>query len=358
MKEFDPSQDLSEEQQVIANIFSVVRHFYPALANICDNTEAGLLLSHLNYWCRQKGQGFYRSDEDLIRDTTLTINRLKSARTILRQKDFIIARREGMPSKNHYYINYKNIIEAFKEIQETIQSDGIQLTGEDETIQSDGIQLTTEMESSSLDSLNPAHCAEAESASKKSSKVISKSKEESRERGARSGSKSNGKSQKIEEVDGDGFKRLKTAKDIEDEKIQANPTLWNSHHWREYLAKKYEQAYGVESFEYIHKRQGDGVIIGRIKHQLIGKFTKNFNLTGEYIKEYVEWVFGSDDGLDEGKCQQIYARNGSKINFAFLTSDNLISEWWSIKKKQDGFSGTSEDAAKTAEIIKSRTVTV
>lgn len=356
MKEFDPSQDLSEEQQVIANIFSVVRHFYPALANICDNTEAGLLLSHLNYWCRQKGQGFYRNDEMLMKDTTLTINKLKSARTLLRQKDFIIARREGMPAKNHYYINYKNITESFQKLQETIQSDEIQLTGEDDTVQLDEIQLTREMESSDQESLNPANCAEADAATKNSSKVIKESKEKSKERGNHSGSNSNGKAEKIEIEDGDGFKRLKTVEEVEAERIEADPSFWNSHHWRKYLARKYEQAYGVESFEYIHKKQGDGVIIGRIKRQLVDKFIRDFNLDGHRIKEYIEWVFGSDDGLVEGKYKAILARNNSKINFAFLTSDNLVSEWWAVRGERNGFTATPEEIARTSDIIKSRTI--
>lgn len=169
----------------------------------------------------------------------------------------------------------------------------------------------------------------------------------------RGGPSSNGKIETAE--DEDGFKQRKTKAEAEREKVEADPMLWNSHHFRKYLAAKYEAAYGKESFEYIHKKQGDGVIIGRIKKQFLDKFTRDFNLTNLHAKEYIEWVFGSDDGETEGKCKQIQRKGGTKVNFGFLSSDNLISEWWTDRDEGE-FEATKEEIDKTTSIINSRLV--
>lgn len=365
MKDFDKKQDLTTDEIAIVNIFSTVRHFYPALANISDNTDAGLLLSHLNYWCRQKGQGFYRKDKLLMSDTTLTLNKLKAARTILRQKEFIIVSREGMPAHNHYYINYKNIIDAYKELSKTTQIDENQLSGKI-TTQIDENQLTRSSKIIDQVSYKSSNQNGHKPSTKKTSKVIRESNKESKEKAASAlfnemesimkheGIDFKGKELSIDIVDEDGFHLKLSKADKDKAEMESLPERWNSHHFRKYLAAKYESAYGHESLEYIHKEQGDGKIIGRIKKQLIEKFSRDFKLNNIHLKEYIEWVFGSDDGNTIGKCIQIKSR-GSTVNFSFLAGDNLISEWWS-QRDGDVFESTPEEDEKTKSIIKSRMV--
>lgn len=120
------------------------------------------------------------------------------------------------------------------------------------------------------------------------------------------------------EVDPDGFEEKKEA--LKEKKASD----WNAQDVRKYLQTAYQRAYGKESFEYKHKKRGDGVIVSRIKLQLIDKF-RDFGLDTRDLKKYIDWVFGNS--YAPGKCKEIYRKNGSVINFGFLSSNNLIGEW-------------------------------
>lgn len=345
------SKKINEQTEIALDIFSVVRHYFPALSVICDNSmEAGLLLSHLNYWCRQKGQGFYRLDKDLMNDLNITIHKLKAARQLLKSKGFIEIKRVGMPCKNHYHLNYDKIISVHKEIKKKEKSQLVDESNDEKKIvkMDDRIPSTWDP-AIHLDGCQTANCFEASSASKNPPIVIIKSNYK----------KSKECVTHTHTIDEDGFKqKAKTQKEIKKEKKENDPNLWSSYDWRKYLSEKYKDAYNVESFEYMKKTQGDGKILGRIKFQLVQKFKRDFKLDGKQLKDYIDWVFGDEERNIEGKFKQMQERNNFKVNFGFLCSDNLITEWWSSKnsKFSKKFTSSDEENIRTANIINSRLI--
>ncbi len=345
------SEDMDLTQ---AEMFSSPRYFYPSLAHICgDNTNAGLLLSHLNFhWFHiNRGRPFHRTDVKLILDTTLSINQLKAARGVLRDKEFItVERTKSTPPKNLYTLNYNTMISAYKEwkVAQIAENHPNGLADTSQIVEN---HLDVQMQSDPTSSVKATVCNEQEIGAPNGAVVLKeKYQKESREI-APTSQKSSSKSDTEDE---DGFRGRMTAEEKKKAEVEADPKRWNSYNFRKYLAKKYEAAYKRESLEYKHKQQGNGKIIGMIKKQLLEKFTRDFSLTILHVKEYIEWVYGSDDGKVEGKCKEIHKR-GSEVNFGFLASDNLISEWWT-KRGRENYDSTVAENKKTAEIIKSRTI--
>jgi len=144
--------------------------------------------------------------------------------------------------------------------------------------------------------------------------------------------------------DEDGFKRLTSPAEKKKMERLADVNKWNSHDFREYLINKFQQAYKTDSPEYKHKQQADGVIIGRIKKQLMEKFTRELDMGNADIREYILWVFGDISTNTTGKCADLKKKNGTVVTFGLLCSDSLISEWSVNRRSNNGFDGSTKEA--------------
>ena len=79
---------------------------YPIYIKITGSVTSGLLLSQIMYWYSAvNGRAFYKSDAEIMEETMLTINELRSAKLRLKSLSFINIYLKGVPAKTHYDVN-------------------------------------------------------------------------------------------------------------------------------------------------------------------------------------------------------------------------------------------------------------
>jgi len=80
--------------------------YFPIYRKITGSTTAGILLSQIMYWFSKKDK-FYKTDTEIIEETQLTKNELRTAKKKLKELDFITISVEGIPAKTYYKISWK-----------------------------------------------------------------------------------------------------------------------------------------------------------------------------------------------------------------------------------------------------------
>ena len=79
--------------------------YYPIYRQITGSTTAGILLSQLMYWFSVKDK-FYKTDEEIKKETLLTKKELENAKNKIKKLEFIEISREGIPAKTYYKIDW------------------------------------------------------------------------------------------------------------------------------------------------------------------------------------------------------------------------------------------------------------
>ena len=80
--------------------------YYPIYRDITGSITAGLLLSQLMYWFNIKTK-FYKTDRELEEELNFTKNELRGAKAKIKKLNFIIIKREGIPAKTWYEIEWE-----------------------------------------------------------------------------------------------------------------------------------------------------------------------------------------------------------------------------------------------------------
>jgi len=94
--------------------------FYPAFSKIAGSLAAGVLLSQLFYWYGAvKYCKFYKTDDEIMQETTLTAAELKSAKALLKTSGFIKITREGLPCKTFYDFDIEKLEQALIDFSQT-----------------------------------------------------------------------------------------------------------------------------------------------------------------------------------------------------------------------------------------------
>lgn len=79
---------------------------YPIYIKLTGSVTSGLLLSQIMYWYSAvNGRAFYKSDAEIMEETMLTANELRSAKLRLKSLSFINIYLKGVPAKTHYNVN-------------------------------------------------------------------------------------------------------------------------------------------------------------------------------------------------------------------------------------------------------------
>ena len=79
--------------------------YYPVYRQITGSTTAGILLSQLMYWFTKQDK-IYKIDVEIMEETFLTAKELKTAKSKIKELDFVIVSREGLPAKTFYEIDW------------------------------------------------------------------------------------------------------------------------------------------------------------------------------------------------------------------------------------------------------------
>jgi len=79
---------------------------YPIYIKITGSITSGLLLSQIMYWYSAvNGRVFYKSDAEIMEETMLTANELRSAKLRLKSFSFMNMYLKGVPARTHYEID-------------------------------------------------------------------------------------------------------------------------------------------------------------------------------------------------------------------------------------------------------------
>jgi hypothetical protein len=79
---------------------------YPIYIKLTGSVTSGLLLSQIMYWYSAvNGRAFYKSDAEIMEETMLTANELRSAKLRLKSLSFMNMYLKGVPAKTHYEID-------------------------------------------------------------------------------------------------------------------------------------------------------------------------------------------------------------------------------------------------------------
>ncbi|AQW81384.1 hypothetical protein CPIN17260_1095 [Campylobacter pinnipediorum subsp. pinnipediorum] len=79
--------------------------YYPAYARLAGSITAGLLLSQLMYWFTKQDK-IFKTDAEIMAETMLSKDELRSAKSKLKNLDFLTISREGIPAKTFYEIDW------------------------------------------------------------------------------------------------------------------------------------------------------------------------------------------------------------------------------------------------------------
>jgi hypothetical protein len=79
---------------------------YPIYIKLTGSVTSGLLLSQIMYWYSAvNGRAFYKSDAEIMEETMLTANELRSAKVRLKSLSFMNMYLKGVPARTHYEID-------------------------------------------------------------------------------------------------------------------------------------------------------------------------------------------------------------------------------------------------------------
>lgn len=97
-------------KDVMLNLHQRPIAYYPVYRDITGSTTAAVLLSQLMYWYSNTGGGkFYKTDAEIMDETRLSAKELRNAKKILKQSDYAIITREGVPCRTFYDFNLANL---------------------------------------------------------------------------------------------------------------------------------------------------------------------------------------------------------------------------------------------------------
>ena len=81
--------------------------FYPLYAKIAGGVTAGVLLSQLMYWfANAKQDKIYKTNAEILEETTLSEAELKTAKNKVKNLGFIHISLEGLPARTYYQIDW------------------------------------------------------------------------------------------------------------------------------------------------------------------------------------------------------------------------------------------------------------
>jgi len=92
--------------------------YIPAYRKLTGSLTGAILLSQLVYWFeRMDRQKFYKKDSEIMQETALTTDELRSAKAKLKQLSFIKMTVEGVPARTFYSINFAEFEKAIEAIE-------------------------------------------------------------------------------------------------------------------------------------------------------------------------------------------------------------------------------------------------
>ena len=91
--------------------------YHRIFSKIMRSISGGVILSQLYYWSdRMQHQKFYKTDEEILEETTASCWELKVAKKKLKNIGLFSITRECLPSKTFYEINHEKLIELFERV--------------------------------------------------------------------------------------------------------------------------------------------------------------------------------------------------------------------------------------------------
>ncbi len=89
--------------------------YYPVYRKISGSVTAAVLLSQVLYWWSEMDEDvFYKSDSEFMKETGLSIDELKLAKSKLKKLDFLSTKIAGMPAVTYYSVDAEKLLSAIE----------------------------------------------------------------------------------------------------------------------------------------------------------------------------------------------------------------------------------------------------
>ncbi len=85
---------------------------YPIYIQITGSIPGGLVLSQIMYWWSVMQKKFYKTDAEIMRETLVSQDQLRTIKRKLKALGFIKITREGIPAKTYYEIDPDGLAQA------------------------------------------------------------------------------------------------------------------------------------------------------------------------------------------------------------------------------------------------------
>lgn len=104
-----------EEQRMMALLDDKPIAYKPVLAKTFKSVQTAILLSQYLYWSRMRTTvahdgWFFKTEEDMYEETGLTPKQQRNARETLFEHRVLAVKKEGMPARNWYKIDHKQLL--------------------------------------------------------------------------------------------------------------------------------------------------------------------------------------------------------------------------------------------------------
>lgn len=86
--------------------------YYPIYSKIMGSVAGGVVLSQLLYWAARSDGEFFKTDEELVKETGCSLKEVRSAKKKLRSLAFIRVEVRGLPARTYYQVDWDALVEC------------------------------------------------------------------------------------------------------------------------------------------------------------------------------------------------------------------------------------------------------
>lgn len=88
--------------------------YYPAYAKLMGSVSGGVFLSQILYWWSTSGREFFKTDAELMQETSLTAHEIRAAKHKVKQLGCVVIKAKGSPPLTHYTVDAEKFFALLK----------------------------------------------------------------------------------------------------------------------------------------------------------------------------------------------------------------------------------------------------
>lgn len=90
--------------------------YYPVYAHLMGSVAGGVVLSQILYWAARSEGEFFKTDDELARETGCSFKEVRAAKEKLRSLPFIRVEVRGLPARTYYQVDWDALVECLASV--------------------------------------------------------------------------------------------------------------------------------------------------------------------------------------------------------------------------------------------------